>query len=319
MNKLSKIILSVGLVASTLFYTLRLSGQRTAPILWTIDFNPNGKLYAVGGSDGMLNTYDAANHNLLNTYHLPAAVQCLDWNVDAKLLAIGLDSKPVRILNVERNAFVELKGTTGSRAVAWNHNGELLAVADYDGTLKIWNKKGKLIRSIKKENTKTIISVDWHPKKDIILTGGDKIRLFDTAGTLMLSIKHRPEQTIILSIRWHPDGDFFATGDYGEKENHIESLLQFWNKNGTLMKSIKGSQAEYRNIRWNTNGQLLATASDALKIWSKNGTLIYTGKSEDLLWGLDWGKQDTSIITTSEKDRIKLWTAKATLIKKIKD
>jgi WD40 repeat protein len=111
----------------------------------------------------------------------------------------------------------------------------------------------------------------------------------------------------------------FATGDYGEKENNIESLLQFWNANGTLVESLHGSKAEYRNIRWNKTGELIATASDALRLWSKDGQIIYSGNSDDLLWGIDWDSSNKTIITTSNNGRIKLWNNKAEFVKGIED
>lgn len=193
----------------------------------------------------------------------------------------------------------------------------MLAIGDYEGILQIYNKEGKLLKSIRKDNSKTYLSVDWHPKKNIILTGSDKIRLFDTLGTLLQNIKHRTEETIILTVKWHPSGTFFATGDYGHKDERIESLLQFWNESGTMIKSLRGSKAEYRNIQWNKNGSFLATASDALRLWSKDGQIVYTGKTEDLLWGIDWDSQSKNIITTSEKGNINLWTAEGKLLKKI--
>lgn len=285
------------------------------PILWAVDCNPNGKLYAVGGDDGVLKVYDTKGFKLVKTYKLPTAIQCLEWNKQGDVLAIALDDSPVQLLRIETGKFQKLQGSGGSRALAWNSDGELLAVGDYDGQLQIWNKKGLLIKSIKKENTKTYLSVDWHPTKNIILTGGDKIRLFDTAGNLLKTINHRIEETIILTVRWHPGGTFFATGDYGHKEQGIESLLQFWQQDGTLIKTLPGSKAEYRNIRWNKKGTLLATASDALRLWSTEGEIVYTGKSADLLWGMDWCKGDKNVITGSEKGIIKLWNDKAGLMK----
>ena len=285
-----------------------------APILWTIDVSPDGQFYAIGGDDKILRIHNATNHKLINSYKLTKAIQCLDWNSDAKHLAIALDDNPVQIFNIATGQFNKLLGSTGSRALAWNYNGDLLAIGDYEGALQIWNKEGKLLKSIHKDNNKTYLSVDWHPKKNIILTGSDKIRIFDTTGILLQSIKHRPEETIILTVKWHPGGLFFATGDYGQKENHVESLLQFWSDTGTLIKSLQGSKAEYRNVRWNKSGALLATASDALRIWSQDGQIIYSGQSEDLLWGVDWDSQNNNIITTSETGKIKHWTKKAELV-----
>ena len=94
-------------------------------------------------------------------------------------------------------------------------------------------------------------------------------------------------------------------------------MLQFWKEDGTLIKSLSGSKAEYRNIRWNKDGSLLATASDALRLWSKDGQIIYTGKTEDLLWGIDWNSKNENIVSTSAKGNISIWTNKAILVKAI--
>ena len=278
-----------------------------APILWTVDFSPDSRFYASGGNDKVLKIFDAKTRVAVKTFQLPSAIQCLDWNVDGKTLAIALDDSPFQLLNVETGKFTIVPGTGGSRAVAWNCNGQLIAFGDYEGVLQIRSKDGSLLKSIPKENTKTYLSVDWHPSKNIILTGSDRVRIFDTTGHMLQNISHRKENTIVLTVRWHPDGNFFATGDYGEKENDIESLLQFWNENGSLIKSFRGSLSEYRNIRWDKTGKLLATASDAMRIWSDKGKLLYTGKSKDHLWGIDWNNKDHSVVTTSETGDIKLW------------
>lgn len=212
------------------------------PILWTVDWSSNGKLYAIGGDDKLLRIYNAKDFKLSKTYDLGSAIQCLDWNETGNILAVALDDNHIQLLNIETGGFLKLKETTGSRALAWNHTGELLAVGDYNGTLQIYSKEGKLLKSIKKDNSKTYLSVDWHPKKNILLTGGDKIRIFDTSGTLLQSIKHRTEETIILTVKWHPSGTYFATGDYGHKEEGIESLLQFWKADGKIIKSLSGSK-----------------------------------------------------------------------------
>lgn len=285
-------------------------GQTTRnPILWTADWSPTGKYLAVGGDDGLLRVF-SANLGLLTTHRMNAAVQCVDWNRDGKTLAIAMDDRPVEILDVETGRTTRVDDSAaGSRALAWSPDGASLAVGDYDGLLKVRRKDGRLIRSIEKEDGKSYLSVDWHPKKDVIVTGSDRIRVFDAAGGAPRIIKHRREDTIVLTVKWHPEGAFFASGDYGHDD--VESLLQFWGEDGTLLKSMRGSKAEYRNVRWSPKGEFLASASDALRIWTKDGQLVHVGGSPNLLWGLDWDSQSRSIVTSSQKGAIRVWTEEA--------
>lgn len=298
------------------------------PILWTADWNSSGKRLAVGGNDGSLRVF-SADLALLETRMMNASVQCVDWNRDGKTLAIALDGRPAEIWDVETGETTAIpipkdeKGErfAGSRALSWNPQGDRLAVGDYDGRLQIRAKDGTLIRSIETEGAKTYLCVDWHPSKDLIVTGSDVIRIFDVSQTdpkpetktmtKTMTIKHRPEDAIVLTARWHPQGTFFAIGDYGHDE--IESLLQFRSEDGTLLKSMSGSKAEYRNIRWSPQGKFLASASDALRIWTKDGQLAHKGESPDLLWGLDWNERDRSIATSSAKGAIRVWTEEAEL------
>jgi WD40 repeat protein len=233
------------------------------------------------------------------------------------MLAIALDGQPVQLLDRVTGRLRQLEGTTGSRALDWNNDGTLLAVGDYANTIQIWSEQGTLLKVIGKGDNKSYLSIEWHPAKNILLTGSDQIRIFDTAGTLLHRIRHRPEETPVLAVRWHPGGTFFATGDYGEPENGIASLLQFWNSEGEAIKRMEGSRGEYRNLRWNQTGDLLATASDALRLWSVAGTVVSSGKSESLLWGIDWNPAGDTILTGSQQGAISVWTSKAARVRQV--
>ena len=122
----------------------------------------------------------------------------------------------------------------------------------------------------------------------------------------------------MLCIEWHPSGKFYALGDYGVPELSHRPLLQFWSSDGTLQSQSDISNAEYRNIRWNAKGDKLASASDRLRIWSAQGKLLHEGPDEDNLWGVDWSPDGERIVTSSNEGQIKIWDAKAQLIRSLK-
>ena len=273
--------------------------------IWTIDWSPDDKYFALGGYDSVLWIYKANGPELYKRYKMKNMVRCVSWHPQGRDLAISIKDGDAQILNIETEQVINLTAIGyGARGIAWNYNGELLATADNGGD-------GKLLRSIKKENSNSYSSVDWHPSKNILVTGGDEIRLYDTTGKLLKLIKHRQGNIYVLTVKWHPSGSFFASGDYGHaEEGDNASIIQFWKEDGTLIKTLNGSKAEYRNIRWNKDGSLLASASDAMRIWTKDGELLSTGPSEAKLWGIDWNSKSNLIITTTSNNKIRLWTNK---------
>ncbi|MEZ4911500.1 MAG: hypothetical protein R2774_11655 [Saprospiraceae bacterium] len=291
----------------------------TKEILWTTDWSPNGKYLAIGGNIDTLKIYCEGNLQLYKSFPVKNTITRIKWHPSLNIIAVTIQMSDEKsfILNLNTNEKIELNGISpdGARGVDWNYTGEYLAVADNDGQILIYDINGKLIRKFVNQvnSTKGITALDWHPKKDILTTVTDKIRFLDIEGNLLKSIKHRQEDVMLLSIAWHKSGDFFVTGDYGDEKD--KSLLQYWNEQGELLKTIDISKGEYRNLAWNPKGDRLASASDALRIWDTNGNVISEGSSKDYLWGVSWNEKGNKIITSSIEQSIILWNKKAKRIK----
>ncbi len=60
-----------------------------------------------------------------------------------------------RLLDVATGQFTALPEVTGTRALAWNRSGTLLAAGDYSGLLYLYDRQGKRLRAIGKENKAT--------------------------------------------------------------------------------------------------------------------------------------------------------------------
>jgi WD40 repeat protein len=286
--------------------------------VWTLDWSPDDSLFALGGDDSTLAIYNTSDYSLHLSLKLPDAIKYLRWHPTEKLLAIATN-KGISLLDMTTTQLRTLPGlSTGGRALGWNYTGELLALADGKGVVQILTKEGVLLRSIKKHNIHSYLALDWHPSKNILVASSDEILVFDTSGRQLSFITHRKEPTGVLSVRWHPSGTFFASGDYGHHGEGVESLLQFWKEDGTLLKVMRGSTAEYRNIRWNRDGSLLATASDALRVWTKEGELLHTGSTPGYnLWSVDWNSKGSQILTASFEGHLDLWTDQASRVRKI--
>lgn len=322
MTKQIKILTILSLLIILCFNQTFAQNPTKKQILWTTDWSPNGKLIAIGGNIDTLAIYSEQNLKPCKSFPIKNTITRVKWHPSQNIIAVStqMSSDKSCILNLETNEKIELNGISpdGARGIDWNYKGEYLAVADNDGQVFIYNLKGELIKKFvnQSNSTKGITAIAWHPQKNVLATVTDKIRMFDMDGNLLKSIKHRPEEVMLLSIAWHKSGDFFVTGDYGDEKD--KSLLQYWSEEGDLLKSIDISKAEYRNLAWNPKGNRLAAASDALRIWDPNGNLISEGKAPDYLWGVSWNKKGNRIITSGLEQNIILWNKKAKRIATVK-
>lgn len=288
-------------------------------LLWTVNWSADGKYIAVGGDDQVLRIFDAVTFELIRSDSIGAGICRLRWHPAQHLLAVAATGDGTRIIDLDQDRDIRFAGVKnlGGRAIAWNHNGELLAIADYDGKVSIWTKNGNHLRTIEKEATKSYVAVDWHPKKNELIALSENIRIYDLEGNLLHLIKHRKEPVLMLCVKWHRSGNFFVIGDYGDYDYDYKPLLQFWHADGTLIRQITRSKAEYRNISWNGRGTRLATASDALRIWNKKGRLLYESQSDDLLWGVDWSPDGKYLITSSMEGHIRIWDNRGKLVREL--
>lgn len=299
--------------------TINGQNNKQKEILWTADWSPNGKYIAVAGNVNALNIYSATTFEIHKSWPVANTISNVKWHPTKNMIAVltHISSEESFLLNLDTNEKTRLLDICkdGARAMDWNAKGDMFAIGDNDGQILLYDDTGKLIKKIKNENGLSITGLDWHPTKAVFTIVSDKIRTYDTDGKLLMSIKNRPEDVLMLCVAWHPSGNFFVTGDYGDQE--MKSLLQFWASDGKLLQSIDNSKGEYRNIAWNKKGNRLATASDALRIWDSKGKLVAEGASEDLLWGISWNKKGNRIVTSSIEERILLWNNKAKIIKTI--
>lgn len=290
--------------------------------LWTIAWSPDGKYIATGGDQDELKMFDGHTFKLIKTYPVKEVqLSRLKWHPTKNNLAVITQSKTfkAKILNLDNDTWIDLKGLENSfRGLDWNYNGALLAVSESEGYVSVFSIEGHRISRFR-ANEKGAAGLDWHPKKNILVTVGTKVGVFNHLGDTLKTFKTRTKEPFLLCVEWHKSGKFFAVGDYGDLEKAENKLVQYWNIEGEKLNEIKGSIAEYRNLRWNKKGTKLATASDALRIWNKKGKLLSESKStNDYLWGIDWSPNGKYIITSSRKGVITVWNKKAGKVKELK-
>ncbi len=278
--------------------------------LWTANWSPAGNQIVAGGTQDSLRLFLTLDNQAQKNYLFEGTITKSKWHPTKNVLAIamqgGKSKSAIFNLDTEERIALDSLNDFGARAIGWNHTGQLLAVGDYDGFIIIYDERGKIIKRIA-TNQKALTGLDWHPTKNIILAVGDKITMYDFDANVLTHAEDRTEEVLMLCVAWHPAGELFVTGDYGDFDKNYPPLLQFWTSEGHKIQTIEKSKAEYRNLKWSNNGELLATASEGIRLWSKDGSLIAEKLTDNLLWGIDWNKEGNKLVTTDEKEAIVIW------------
>lgn len=194
--------------------------------------------------------------------------------------------------------------------VAFSPDGQILASASYDNTVKLWNRDGQLLRTLS-GHTDGLRTVDFSPNGQILVTASfDRtIRLWRLDGTEIKSFTGH--EAPILSVTFSPDGQMIASAS---KDNTVK----LWRLDGTLLKTLTGHTGEVNCVTFSPDGQILASASDdkTVKLWNREGQLLHTLTGhQDLIFDVTFSADGQTIATASKDKTVKLWSRDGILLK----
>lgn len=176
-------------------------------------------------------------------------------------------SKQLKLLNlVTRQEIIDKEMETNLEGLAFTADGTQLAVADKDGTIRIWSTEDgtelKVLRSTGIEFNRLAFSPDG---QRLASAGYEAVKLWDVAsGAEILRLKpQRNNMDWVGGLAFSPDGRFLAVGAQ-------DSAVRLWSiENSDEVTTLRGHRNYIRDLTYDASGRLLLTAGldETARLW----------------------------------------------------
>ncbi|MBL1178715.1 AAA-like domain-containing protein [Pantanalinema sp. GBBB05] len=256
----------------------------------------------------------------------------------------------------EQNQFLGHRGRIYS--VSLSPDGKSIATISEDGTVRLWNMAGQLLRQFPIKinwTAKMTMSVSFSPNGKYLATASEHgvARLWDLSGRELAQFKGHQGQ--VWSVSFSPNGQRLVTGgadgiariwdltgkSVGQLRGHHQDIwaakfspsgqqiatvgedgtARLWNLSGRQLVQFKGHQGGVFSLSFSPDGQRLATAGadKTVRIWSLSGQPLTQWKgSRDLIFSVSFSPNGQTLATAGADNMIKIWDLSGELLAQLK-
>ena len=129
----------------------------------SVDWSPDGKHVAVSARDGSVLVLEPRSGKVAFSWPPGPTVLRVRWHPDGKRLAVAREDSRVVVLEPHSTSSTLLLHRGAVVDIDWSHDGEHLASASADGSVRVWTAEGHLSHIAQRPHKEGAASVAWRP------------------------------------------------------------------------------------------------------------------------------------------------------------
>lgn len=200
-------------------------------------------------------------------------------------------------------------------SVAFSSDGEAIASAGDDHTVRIWDRHGKLMKAMSGHQT-SVESVSFSPDHKLLVSGGHDgtIIVWDRNGTKLRGfLGHRDP---VSSVAFSPDGKAIASASW-------DNTIKLWKPSGAEISTQPMShRGAVYSVAFSADGQTFASAGEQgdIKIWDRSGNEINSWQAhKHQINSLSFSPNASPMLASGSIDgTVKLWDLSGKLLQTLR-